>query len=121
MNTYLVKSATNYGEVVHLVNADDETEVRNIVLNNDEVWDGYEIEKVDFLTTKQNYINNRAVIQSGGSSFINKETKGTKSSPAYPNSTKAFSIFTAKLNKFNSRGIGLTNLRPASSKLSAII
>lgn len=47
MDTYLVKSATNYGEVVHVVNADDETEVRNIVLNNDEVWDGYEIEKLD--------------------------------------------------------------------------
>ncbi len=47
VNTYLVKSQTNYGEVVHVVNANDETEVRNIVLNNDEVWDGYAIEKVD--------------------------------------------------------------------------
>ena len=47
MNTYLVKSGTNYGEVVHVVNADDESEVRSIVLNNDQVWEGYEIEKVD--------------------------------------------------------------------------
>jgi hypothetical protein len=50
MGTYLVKSATNYGEVVHIVNAEDEDDVRNIVLNNDEVWDGYEIEKVDTTT-----------------------------------------------------------------------
>lgn len=47
MKTFLVKSATNYGEVVHVVNAKDETDVRNIVLNNDGVWDGYDIEEVD--------------------------------------------------------------------------
>lgn len=50
MNTYLVKSATNYGEVVHVVNAENEDDIRNIVLNNDEVWDGYEIEQVDTVT-----------------------------------------------------------------------
>lgn len=50
MNTYLVKSITNYGEVVHVVNATDEDDVRNIVLNRADVWDGYEIEKVDTIT-----------------------------------------------------------------------
>ena len=34
----------------------------------------YEKAKLDFLTTKQHYINNRAVTQSGEKSFINKET-----------------------------------------------
>lgn len=47
MKIFLVKSQTNYGEVVHLVRATDETHVRNLVLNNDEVWDGYLIEEVD--------------------------------------------------------------------------
>ena len=50
MNTYLVKSQTNYGEIAHVVNAEDEVHVRNIVLNDPEVWDGYEIELVDTST-----------------------------------------------------------------------
>jgi len=50
MKTYLVKSQTNYGETVAVVNAENETEVRNIVLNNEYVWDGYEIEEVDTKT-----------------------------------------------------------------------
>jgi len=50
MNTYLVKSATNYGELVHVVNADDEDEVRRIVAKCNDVWGGYEIEMVDTTT-----------------------------------------------------------------------
>ena len=47
MSTFLVLSSTNYGEVVHVVNAEDEDDVRNIVLNNDGVWDGNKIQMVD--------------------------------------------------------------------------
>ncbi len=61
MNTYLVKSQTNYGEVVHVVNAIDETDVVNIVKNNNEVWGGYEIELLDTTT--------RGIVASGGGDF----------------------------------------------------
>lgn len=50
MNTYLVKSATNYGEVVHVVNAENEDDVAEIVSDNNGIWNGYEIEKVDTTT-----------------------------------------------------------------------
>ena len=50
MNTYLVLSDTNYGEVVHVVNAVDEDDVRVIVSVDDSVWSGYEIEIVNTTT-----------------------------------------------------------------------
>ena len=47
MKTFFLRSCTNYGEVVHIVNADNEDEVRNIVRNNNTVWDGCEIEEIN--------------------------------------------------------------------------
>ena len=55
MNTYLVKSQTNYGEVVHVVNAMDEADVDSIVLNDSSVWAGYEIELIN--TTERGVIS----------------------------------------------------------------
>tara|TARA_R110000803_G_scaffold95395_5_gene163399 strand:+ start:6559 stop:6744 length:186 start_codon:yes stop_codon:yes gene_type:complete len=55
MNTYLVKSSTNYGEVAHVVNAIDEADVRIIVLNDSSVWSGYEIELIN--TTKRGLVS----------------------------------------------------------------
>ena len=54
MNTYLVRSATNYGEVVHVVVAVDEDDVRDIVSGRERVWEGYEIEEIN--------TNNRGVV-----------------------------------------------------------
>ncbi len=56
-----MKSQTNYGDVVHVVNAIDETDVVNIVKNNNEVWGGYEIELLDTTT--------RGIVASGGGDF----------------------------------------------------
>jgi len=41
MKTYLLRSQTNYGEVVHIVNALDEEDMRSLVADNPYVWDGY--------------------------------------------------------------------------------
>jgi len=46
MKTFLVKSYTNYGEVVHVVNADNETEARTVADGRDDVWEGYEVEEL---------------------------------------------------------------------------
>ena len=47
MKTYLVKSWTNYGERVHIINAENEEDVKNIAEACDQVLSGYEIEEVD--------------------------------------------------------------------------
>ncbi|MBD3405048.1 MAG: hypothetical protein GF411_02795 [Candidatus Lokiarchaeota archaeon] len=50
MNTYLIRSHTNYGEVVHIINAENEAEVREFASKCNTVWDGYDIEEVDTKT-----------------------------------------------------------------------
>lgn len=47
MNTYLIRSYTNYGEVVHIINAEAEGEARKIADRSSCVWEGYDIEKID--------------------------------------------------------------------------
>lgn len=47
MKTYLVVSDTNYGTVVHVINARNEAEVREIADGQDCVWEGYELIELD--------------------------------------------------------------------------
>lgn len=47
MKTYVVRSATNYGEMVIIVNADDKQEVRDLVARNPYAWEGYTIEELN--------------------------------------------------------------------------
>lgn len=50
MRMYAIKSWTNYGETVMLVNAENIEEVNKIVKNDGRVWDDHEIEEVDTKT-----------------------------------------------------------------------
>ena len=50
LKTYLLRSFTNYGEVVHVVNAENEDEVRKVALNHPGVWEGYSIEELNTVT-----------------------------------------------------------------------
>lgn len=45
--TYLVLSQTNYGETVTVINAKDESELKEIASQCDTVWDGYDFEEID--------------------------------------------------------------------------
>lgn len=47
LGLYAVTSRTNYGEVIHLINAENESEVKDIAKDNDEIWEGYEIELIN--------------------------------------------------------------------------
>ena len=47
MKTFILRSDTNYGELIHIVNAEDEDDCRNIVLNNEKVWDNYTLEELN--------------------------------------------------------------------------
>lgn len=47
MKTFMLRSSTNYGELVHIVNADNEDEARNLVKDDHTVWDGYKIEEIN--------------------------------------------------------------------------
>ena len=46
MKTFATRSWTNYGEVIHLINANTEEEARSIADDCDTVWDYYQIEEV---------------------------------------------------------------------------
>jgi hypothetical protein len=50
MKTFLIKSNTNYGEVVHVINAPSEEAVKILANSNKAVWDGYEVEEIDTTT-----------------------------------------------------------------------
>lgn len=47
MKTYIVKSFTNYGEVVHIVNAENLDDLSTIVSADDTIWDNPNIEELD--------------------------------------------------------------------------
>lgn len=46
LKTFAVTSQTNYGPLVHIINAENETTARAIADNAKEVWDGYTIQEV---------------------------------------------------------------------------
>jgi hypothetical protein len=53
MKTFITKSWTNYGEVVHIVNAENE-DLAGTLAEEHGAWDGYEIEELD--TTKEGLV-----------------------------------------------------------------
>jgi hypothetical protein len=53
MKTFLIKSNTNYGEVVHVINAKSRADVRKLADSIKGIWDGYEIEEIDTTTLKE--------------------------------------------------------------------
>ena len=49
MKTYIVRSYTNYGEVVHIINADDEKDAGDMAKEYG-AWDDCDVEEIDTAT-----------------------------------------------------------------------
>ena len=58
MNTYMLRIQTSYGEVVHIVNAESEDDVRDIARTDDTIRLGHDIEFIDTKT--------HGIVNSGG-------------------------------------------------------